>query len=70
MQEPTQSKGGDNIATKEARNRATIKYQSKVYKRFAVRLRKDTESDMIKFLESKEAINKYLKDLIRQDMNK
>ena len=32
------------------------------------RLRKDTESDIIEWLESKESVNSYLKALIRKDM--
>lgn len=54
----------------KAANLATAKYVKKTYKRFEIRLRKDTDIDLINYLESKESVNKYLIDLIREDYAK
>ena len=48
-------------------NKATTKYVKKTYKRFEIRLRKDSDIDLINYLESKESTNKYLIDLVRDD---
>lgn len=51
-----------------SRCKANVKYIRKAYSRFEIRLRKDTEADIIEWLESKESVNSYLKALIRKDM--
>lgn len=53
---------------KESRSKANTKYIKKAYNRIEIKLRKDTESDMIQFLHSKESIQAYIKTLIKKDM--
>ena len=62
-------KGGDFIPSK-AQNRATTKFIKKTYKRYELKLRKDTESDLIQELDKKESVNSYLKNLVIADMKK
>ncbi len=61
------------MATREARLRALKKYgenHRKDYKIINIRLHKQHYSDLVAFLESKENVNGYIKDLIRADMEK
>ena len=50
--------------------KASIKYRRKTYRVFQLKLRYDSDKDLIEFLESKESINSYLKKLITDDKNK
>lgn len=42
----------------------------RVYKRFSFKLRKDTEADVIEYLEKIENKQAYIIELIKEDMNK
>lgn len=53
-----------------AQTKASIKYRRKTYRVFQLKLRYDTEKDLIEFLESKDSINSYIKKLIIDDKNK
>lgn len=55
------------MATK-ARIRANTKYAAKTYKTFTLRIRKDTQAELIQKLESVDSANKYLCDLIKKDL--
>ena len=45
-------------------------YNKENYRRFTVKLHKTLEPEMIAFLETKENVNAYLKDLIKREMEK
>lgn len=55
--------------THEARE-YIVRYNREHYKRFSIRLRRDSENDVIEWLENMENINGYLKKLVRADMNR
>lgn len=40
------------------------------YKRYEIKVRLDTETDIIEYLASKPSVQAYLKELIRKDMEK
>lgn len=54
----------------QARNKATQKYIKNNYRRMRLDLNKNTEQEMIDFLESQPNVNAYLKELIKKDMGK
>ena len=54
--------------SKEAINKAVAKYEKKL-RRYVLKLSK-VDKDLIEFLDSKENINGYLKELIRKDKEK
>lgn len=58
------------MSASEAKIRANRKYNEKTYRNFRFNVRYDTESDIIELLESKESVNAYILDLIKQDMKK
>lgn len=45
-------------------------YNKKRYRMFGIRMLNDADKDLIKYLESKDNLNDYMKDLIRKDLNK
>lgn len=45
-------------------------YNKENYRRISLKLHRTLEPDLIEYLESKENLNGYIKDLIRQDMAK
>lgn len=53
----------------EALKRAKKNYLKKV-RRFGVECNKETESDLIAYLESKQNVSSFIKWLIREDMKK
>ena len=55
------------MATK-AERKAINKYNKKAYKAIAFRLRKDTESDIIKFIEDQPNKNEFIKSCIVEKM--
>ena len=57
------------IATK-AEKKAINKYNKKVYKTITFRLRKDTESDIIKFIDEQPNKNEFIKSCIVEKMKK
>lgn len=57
------------MAVTEAKKRANKKYNAKTYKVFRVNVRQD-DVELIKHLESQEAISGYILNLIKADMNK
>lgn len=59
-------KGGENIASK--RNQAVSKYKKKTYKFYQLRLRKDTEKDIIDKIESQEQKNAYIISCLKKDL--
>ena len=44
------------------------KYMVKTYKRYTIIVRKDNEQDIIEMLDSQESYTKYIKTLIKKDM--
>lgn len=50
-----------------ALKRAQKKYEKNVIKRVELKLNKRYDGDIIEFLESKDNVNGYLKELIRKD---
>lgn len=51
----------------EAQKRATIKYEKENIKRFVLKLNIKTDNDIIQYLNTKDNINGYLKELVRKD---
>lgn len=54
----------------EAQLKANKKYNEKIYRDYKLRVRKDNQSKMIEWLNSKKSINSYIIDLIEKDMKK
>ena len=54
----------------DSRIKATNKWNKKTYYNVSVRIRKDNEIGIIKWLEAKESKNAYIIGLIRKDMEK
>lgn len=54
----------------ESRIKATNKWNKKTYYNVSIRIRKDNEIDIIKWLESKGSKNAYIVGLIKKDMEK
>ena len=52
----------------EAQKRATIKYEKEHIKRIVLKLNIKTDNDIIQYLNTKDNINKYLKELVRNDI--
>ena len=55
---------------KEAISKTVAKSTKKIYQRYEIKLHKTYEAEIIKFLESKENKNRYIKELIIADMQK
>lgn len=53
----------------DAKTKATIKHNHEKVRRFSMNL-SPVDADMIKWLESKDNITGYLKQLVRKDMEK
>lgn len=53
----------------DAKTKATIKYNREKVRRFSMNL-SPVDADMIKWLEDKDNITGYLKQLVRNDMEK
>lgn len=51
-------------------SKAVTKYQRKAYKSYSIRIRKDTDQNVIDYLDSKPNVAQYIVSLIRADMNK
>lgn len=51
----------------EAQKRATIKYEKQNIKRIVLKLNVKTDNDIIQYLNTKDNINGYLKELVRKD---
>lgn len=56
--------------TTEAQRRAIAKYKSKMQRNITLSLNRKTDADMIVFLENKENMVGYIKNLVRKDMDK
>ena len=54
----------------EAQNRYSEKYQKENIKRYVLKVNRNTEADMIAFLDSLESFNGEIKKLIREEMKK
>lgn len=54
----------------EAQLKANKKYNEKIYRDYKLRVRKDNQSKMIEWLNSKKSINSYIIGLIEKDMKK
>ena len=52
----------------EAHKQAILKYQAKSIKQIPLRLNRNTDADIIEWLDGKDSVNGYLKDLIRRDI--
>lgn len=55
---------------KKAIQKNAMKYASKYYKQMSIRLRKDRDVEIYKWLKSKPSYNKYIVDLLYREMNK
>ena len=58
------------MATKEAKRRASAKYDKANTKGIYLKLNKNTDADIIERLEESENVQGYIKTLIRKDMDK
>lgn len=56
------------MATSEAQKKATAKYKAKYQRRIVVDVNRKTEPEMLEWLENQPAIQTYIKQLIRKDM--
>ena len=56
--------------TTEAQRRARNKYNKKMIRNLTVSLNRKTDDDIIVFLENKENMGGYIKNLVRRDMDK
>ena len=56
------------MKTPESKLRAIKKYNQVTIKSYALKLNRNTEADLISHLESKSGFSKYVKSLIRKDM--
>jgi hypothetical protein len=56
--------------TTEAQRRAKKKYNKKMQRNLTLSLNRKTDADVLAFLENKENITGYIKNLIRKDMDK
>lgn len=54
----------------ESRIKATNKWNKKTYYNVSIRIRKDNETDIIKWLDSQKSKNAYIIGLIKNDMKK
>lgn len=54
----------------EAQKAAQAKYNARTAKYYSVKLNKNTDSEMIEYLERKGSFQTYIKQLIREDMKK
>lgn len=54
----------------ESRIKATNKWNKKTYYNVSIRIRKDNEMDIIKWLDSQDSKNAYIIGLIKNDMKK
>ena len=54
----------------DSRTRANLKYKKKNIKQMKIDLNRNTDSDIISFLEKRENKQGYIKALIREDMKK
>lgn len=57
------------MATKEAKRRASAKYDKANTKGIYLKLNKNTDTDIIEYLEEVENVQGYIKTLIRKDMD-
>lgn len=58
------------MATKEAQARASAKYDKEHTKGIYLKLNLKTDADIIEHLNNTEKVQTYIKQLIRNDMNK
>lgn len=58
------------MATKEAQARASAKYDKEHTKGIYLKLNLKTDADIIEYLNNTEKVQTYIKQLIRNDMNK
>lgn len=56
------------MAVSEAQKRATAKYIKHNVKRYVVQLNKNTDEDLVRFMENIDNINGFFKDCIRRAM--
>ena len=56
--------------TTEAQRRAIHKYNKKMRRNLTLSLNRKTDADMIAFLENKENVGGYIKNLVRKEMDK
>ena len=56
------------MAVSEAQKRATAKYIKHNVKRYVVQLNKNTDEDLVRFMETIDNVNGFFKDCIRKAM--
>lgn len=58
------------MKTTDAQMRATIKYEKANVRRYALKVNKNTEADIIEFLDGLKSFNGEIKRMIREEMKK
>lgn len=58
------------MTVSEARKRANQKWSDKTYKIKTFRLHLKHDADILEYLGTKESVNRYLKNLIREDIER
>lgn len=58
------------MKTTDAQKRATIKYEKANVRRYVLKVNKNTEADIIEFLDGLKSFNGEIKRLIREEMKK
>ena len=59
-----------DIMTSEAAKASKAKYDARTARYFSLKLNRNTDRDLIEYLERQESIQAYIKKLIREDMEK
>ena len=54
----------------EAQNRASERYQKANIRRYVLKVNKNTEADIIEFLDAQKSVNGEIKRLIREEMKR
>ena len=62
--------GGKNMKTTDAQMRASMKYEKANIKRVVLKLNKNTDQDIIEFLDGLKSVNGEIKRLIREEIKK
>lgn len=58
------------MKTTDAQMRATMKYEKANVKRYVLKVNKNTEADIIEFLDGLKSFNGEIKQLIREEMKR
>lgn len=56
------------LAQRLKKSQSVTKYIKNAYRRWEVKVHKEHDADMVEFLEAKDNVQAYIKELIRRDM--